>query len=600
MKQKIRIIAIILLLINVLTCINVTKAATLNSANLYSKGDCGTLLKYNGTNVYTTFVVYNNNGVEYPAYCMQKELNGVGESGAYTVNINGLLTDVKLWRTITNGYPYKTLQQLGCLTTQEAYTATKQAVYCTIYGNNINNYSAVGEAGTRTLNALKTIVNAAKNSNATKVSADIQLVEENNTWNIDTINSNYLSKTYSIKSETSTGKYKINLSGKLPEETLITDIKNTEKKEFSIGEKFKVLLPIANAKTANTFKINVTSTVNTKPVFYGKAPKSTLQDYAITAATYEDATGSLTQNYQENLTQIVIKKQDGDTKQPLAGVVFNLLDENKTIVYKGLISDEQGKIILSNMIPGKYFLQEISTKEGYTAYDKLIEINLDLNEVVNITVNNSKTQVSNITNSEENINVSKKEAEINVTNKTENTNIEENKTTQNTNIINENKIIKTNEENNSKLESNNSISNDTTSENNNVTKRNETTENKNTTINNNVVENNNSLRNENTAENNNTTRSNGVIENQNRTENNNITENNNSLRNQNTLENNNINKNNNTINNENTTLNNNVIENSNTVKNNNTLENTNIIENTNNVISTNTEMQVIKLPKTGM
>lgn len=549
MRKKVRIIAVILLLINLLTCINVTKAANLNSANLYSKGDCGTLLKYNGTTVYTTFVVYNNNGVEYPAYCMQKELNGVGESGAYSVSINGLLTDVRLWRTITNGYPYKTPQQLGCATTQEAFTATKQAVYCTIYGNNVNNYTAIGEAGARTLNALKTIVNAANNSAATKVLTNIQITAESDTWNIDSSDSKYVSKTYNVKSEANLGKYKVNILNSLPEEAKITDINNVGKTEFSNGEKFKILLPITNIKDSNIFTINITTTLNTKPVFYGKAPKSNLQDYAITAATYEDVKGSLEQNYQKNETQIIIKKQDGDTKKPLSGVKFNLLDAKKIVAYKELVSDSEGKIILNNMLPGKYFLQEVTAKQGYTSYDKLIEINLDLNEIVNVTVNNSKTQISNVTNLEENISVSKKESEINVTNKIENTNLEENKTSQNINTTNESKEVKNNEEITNKTETNNT----------NKEQTNNVTENTNIEKNNSTVQTNNSQNNTN------------------------IVENNNKINNNTNIENTNIEKNNNTQ--------------TNTINE----KNVDVVENSSN--STNTIhniTQIIKLPKTGM
>ena len=47
---------------------------------------------------------------------------------------------------------------------QEAFTATKQAIYCYIHGNNPNDYQSIGEAGQRTLNALNKILQDAKNS----------------------------------------------------------------------------------------------------------------------------------------------------------------------------------------------------------------------------------------------------------------------------------------------------------------------------------------------------------------------------------------------------------------------------------------------------
>ena len=193
-KQKNKIIAIILVAITLIMTFNISFAANLSSANLYSKGDCGNLLKYKGVTVLTTMVVYSNEGVEYPAYCMDKSLPGVGESGSYSVSINGLVSNALVWRAITNGYPYKTPTELGCANAKEAFTATKQAVYCMLYGNNVNDYTAIGEAGVRTLNALKTIVAKANTSTESKPSANIQITENSTYWNIDTANKKYVSK----------------------------------------------------------------------------------------------------------------------------------------------------------------------------------------------------------------------------------------------------------------------------------------------------------------------------------------------------------------------------------------------------------------------
>ncbi len=59
-------------MMNGLGFMNAVYATTINSANLYSIGDCGSLLKYKGIVVKTNYVQYSNNGVSYPAYCMDK------------------------------------------------------------------------------------------------------------------------------------------------------------------------------------------------------------------------------------------------------------------------------------------------------------------------------------------------------------------------------------------------------------------------------------------------------------------------------------------------------------------------------------------------
>ncbi len=71
------------------------------------------------------------------------------------MSINSAIKDVGLWRRIINGYPYKTIKELGVENKEEAFTATKQAIYCYIHGNNPEDYGAIGSAGQRTLNAMK-------------------------------------------------------------------------------------------------------------------------------------------------------------------------------------------------------------------------------------------------------------------------------------------------------------------------------------------------------------------------------------------------------------------------------------------------------------
>ena len=85
---------------------------------------------------------YLENGKHYPAYCMDKTKDGA-EKGAYTVSVNGAVKDVNLWRIIINGYPYKSLQELGVETKEEAFTATKQSIYCYIHGNKFEDYKTI-------------------------------------------------------------------------------------------------------------------------------------------------------------------------------------------------------------------------------------------------------------------------------------------------------------------------------------------------------------------------------------------------------------------------------------------------------------------------
>ena len=81
---------------------------------------------------------------------------------------------MNLWKIIINGYPYKTIEELGVANKEEAFTATKQAIYTYIHRNQLSDYEAIGEAGQRTLNALYKIVNDANNSTEVQISNKVR------------------------------------------------------------------------------------------------------------------------------------------------------------------------------------------------------------------------------------------------------------------------------------------------------------------------------------------------------------------------------------------------------------------------------------------
>ena len=129
-----RIIASTLLLIVLISTfyINYANAFEIKDREVYSKGECERLLTYKGIKVITSYVVYNDNGVEYPAYCLDVTKPGA-ETGNYILHGGSKVTDVNVWRAVTNGYPYKSVAELGAANEGEAYTATKHAIYSILY-----------------------------------------------------------------------------------------------------------------------------------------------------------------------------------------------------------------------------------------------------------------------------------------------------------------------------------------------------------------------------------------------------------------------------------------------------------------------------------
>lgn len=392
MKKILVLLAIFVM--NGLGFMNAVYATSVHSANLYAIGDCGELLKYKGGVVKVTYIQYSNNGVDYPAYCMNPNKPGA-ETQSYSVSVQEAINDVGLWRRIINGYPYRSLEDLGVANKEEAFTATKHAIYCYLYGNDPNRYEAIGEAGMRTLRAMHLIIDNANRSNETKISSTIEINKTESEWKQDQINKQYVSKVFHVTANATIKNYTIEISKENSHNIdgiKITDMQNKEKNQFVANEEFKVLVPIKSMTSTGTFKLTVAGEVQTKPVLYGMAPDSSYQDYALATATYEEGTGEKSDEFPENETKIIIIKEDEKTKQRLENTEFELLDENRQVVYADLKTDQEGKIEIKHLIPGKYYLRETKAKEGYQLYEELIALQVSLQEQYTVTVNNNRQE----------------------------------------------------------------------------------------------------------------------------------------------------------------------------------------------------------------
>ena len=413
MKRKILILIILIITLINLVPMKANAEIGIDSAYIYANKETDYLLRWNGINVYTHMAVYQKDGIEYPAYCMNRDLPGVKIGFSQTVDVKNLINNVNVWRAIINGYPYKTIPELGCNTEEEAYLATKQAVYCMLTDRDVNEYSAIGESGERTLNALKQIVNNARNSSTTKVSSELKINQKNSLWKVDEIENKYISQTFSVSADARFNSYTVGVENLNIEGFKITDNNNNIKNEFSSNEEFKVLIPITNIMSDGDFTINVFGKVATKPVLYGESRDSSLQNYALTGYTYEDGTGSKKVYYTKNETKIIIVKQDETGNKRLQGVEFEILDEGQNVLYTGLITNENGEVEIDNLLPGIYYIKEIRTIKGYDICNKLIKLELDLNEKATINVINKIEEPSIETNKKETeLTVEKKEKQV--------------------------------------------------------------------------------------------------------------------------------------------------------------------------------------------
>ena len=410
MKKFIKLILVVLVIAitNIMLLVNTVQAVEKGGQiTIYTKGYFDRIIKKDQIIVKTAHAVYKENEKEYPVYCLNRELHGVGDYIAkYDVENQEKIKDLGLWRVIINGYPYKTPEQLGAANEQEAYTATKQAIYCYIYNTKLEQYTAINEAGIRTINAMNTILENAKNSTEDFNNTNIEIAQSNK-WEIDKIENKYISKEYKISSNINISKFMLSLENQ-PKETKITNLDNQEKTEFNSNESFKILIPISSLEEAGEFKVKIQTQMETKPIFFGKAPSGDLQDYALTAFSYEDVDKEIIQKYEKNNTEIIIEKQDTETKELLKKAKFEILDNNKKII-RVAETNENGQIILNSLMPGTYYIREVNAPEGYVLDMELHKIDIGMNEKMTLKVYNNKIV---IINKEENIEEPKKEEEI--------------------------------------------------------------------------------------------------------------------------------------------------------------------------------------------
>lgn len=399
-RKIIKFISVLLLITSILCFINnnlYAKEFSIEKANLYSKGNCKSLLINipTGGTIVVAKVFYKNDGKEYPAYCLNKELDGVGKVEGYSVTIDKVVDNELVRKVIINGYPYKSLETLGVKDIDEAYTATKMAVYCILYDYDIDKkFKPIGEAGKRTLNAIRKIVDTAKSSNETYKEPNITIEEVDKKWNVDKIDKKYISKSFKIESDININKVNLKLDGTNITGIKITDLSNKENVIFKNNVRFKVLIPIDKLESEGEFNILVDANLDTKPVLYGKAPNSTLQDYALAGVSYEITTKNSKIDYPKNPTTVTIEKISYETNEKLDGAIFNIYDEDKNLIYENMEVDENGLFTIDSIIPGKYYIDEIKSPEGYLKNDNLIEFEINYGEEKLISITNNKINIT--------------------------------------------------------------------------------------------------------------------------------------------------------------------------------------------------------------
>ena len=388
MKKTFKKILVILLILMYLLPMfqSITLAATeISEANIVYSHECGYHLQFwdkkqnNWSAVIIHYVYYQApNGQQYPAYCLNSDRDGVGvDIPNYTVSVDNVMDDNRIWRVAMNGYPYKTPAEMGVENEDDAFVATKHAIYSIIGNINVRSYYRGGdERGNKIVDAMERLVNIGRNGTETPASATVSINKQGGF--VQDSNSNYYSQTYSVSSNVQMGSYTVTGISGFPEGTVVTDMNNSPKTTFNAGENFKVLVQKTNMRSDLDGVVSVQAKCKTYPVFYGKSPRDDWQNYCLTFDPYGDSSGITTLKVKAE-GQLDLEKLSAKNNIWTGNVVgsgvpnaeYTIKNSSGDIV-KTVITNAEGKAQITLPV-GKYTIYESKSPDFFLKDDKVYE-----------------------------------------------------------------------------------------------------------------------------------------------------------------------------------------------------------------------------------
>ncbi len=385
-----KLVATIMVMMTILSSFGKVFAMEINSAEIYGKGEMEYHLQYwNDERGGWYYVIcnpafYSYNGVEYPAYCVNSDLPGVVENGNYGVTVDSMIDNVLVWRAVINGYPYKSASELGVDDNDDAYLATKQAVYCALYGWNPDRYRGGDAKGQRIADAIKRIVNEARNGSQQPSDPMVTLTPTGDMYE----DGNYYVQKVDVSSEVDMASYVITATANLPEGTIITNGNGVQTDSFNGSESFYIKVPKSQMnKDISNAIINVQGKCKSYPVFYGRTTVAGTQNYALAFDPFGDGNGRTTLNIKNNNGKVVVNKTDSQTHKVIEGVEFALKNEEGTIIAKSKTNGD-GVAVFDNLYQGNYKLVETETNKDYILNTDEKDVYVEYNKTANVDVTN--------------------------------------------------------------------------------------------------------------------------------------------------------------------------------------------------------------------
>ena len=338
-------------------------------------------IKYDGRNVlHSSAWWYDEEGNKNPAFCVDPNKAGPGEyfAGKYDLNVAGAETNEKIAAIINNSIPYKTYQELGVNSEEEAYAATKAAIWCVI---GVSQYTDRGKWNAPDKPQVTALFNklvdlALNNPEPVKaavygtIKVDEEPVEEEN----------YFVQRFQVQETSNSGKkitkYKVELTGDYPVGTIITGEDGIEKTQFKGDETFAIRIPKTSVPVGGSVEANVKISANlySNVILIGKPlngldgkvqdmeigmPNQPITINAKMVIGVPDIPGNPGDGKLK-----VIKLDATDNATPLAGVTFDCYNAQGHLIDTGT-TDESGIWEPNITESGTYTVVERSTNNRY-------------------------------------------------------------------------------------------------------------------------------------------------------------------------------------------------------------------------------------------